>query len=211
MLVWCVKDRPGHLGQLAPLLLLLPHYPQYQSIQLLSKYFTSITQIFSECKYFSVWRMAVSGWPRCILRLRAGPRSSGNVQKIVRLRRDRVWVRIISGYEPRTLSTPYNTLHAHYAPNQGLDGEMMGQMCQCVSVRFLWNLELWTSHSWNKHETYSTNGIKTKLAINTYICMGWHHKGVHLISDSVTCHLSILMHGLPGYMDLLHKNVIKYQ
>ena len=207
MLVWCVKDRPGHLGQLAPLLVLLPHYPQYQSIQLLSKYFTSITQIFSERKYFSVWRMAVTGWPRCILRLRAGTRSSGNVQKIVRLRRDRVWVRIISGYEPRTLSTPYNTLHAHYAPNQGLDGEMMGQMCQfCFYMYFgtlnITHMELtWNIfYKWDKSQT-----------CYAYICMGWHHKGVHLISDSVTCHLSILMHGLPGYMDLLHKNVIKYQ
>ena len=46
------------------------------------------------------------------------------------------------GYEPCTLSTLYNTLHTQYAPNLGLDGEMMGQMCQCVSVLFLWTLEL---------------------------------------------------------------------
>ena len=59
VLVWCVKDRPGHLGQLAPLLLLLlPHYPQYQSIQLLSKYFLPVSH-----KYFlSVNISLCDGW-----------------------------------------------------------------------------------------------------------------------------------------------------
>ena len=117
------------------------------------------------------------------------------------------------GYEPCTLSTLYNTLHTQYAPNLGLDGEIMGQMCQCVSVLFLWTLELWTSHHiWNKHETYSTNGIKAKLVMHTFVWVGIT-KGFtsSAIVSPVTCHLTILMHGLPGYMDLLHKNVIKYQ
>ena len=146
VLVWCVKDRPGHLGQLAPLLL-LPHYPQYQSIQLLSKYFLPVSH-----KYFlSVNISLCDGWRVSV----AGPGvSSACVPALAPVEMCRKlcgWgeteCELYRGYEPCTLSTLYNTLHTQYAPNLGLDGEMMGQMCQCVSVLFLWTLELWTSHT----------------------------------------------------------------